>query len=141
MPRGFSLIELVATMTVAGILLALAVPRWARFQDGVAVRQAALEVATFYQVARHAAIRRATRVRIELQRDSLRAVFEGAADSTFLVWAGPSRRGVGLDASRAVIRLSPTGLGYGAANSTIVLQRGAVAESLTTSRLGRLKRW
>jgi hypothetical protein len=48
---------------------------------------------------------------------------------------------VGLDASRAVIRIDPTGLGYGAANSTIVLQRGAVAESLTTSRLGRLKRW
>jgi prepilin-type N-terminal cleavage/methylation domain-containing protein len=141
MPRGFSLIELVATMTVAGILLALAVPRWAQFEDGVAVRQAALEVATFYQAARHAAIRRATRVRIELQRDSLRAVFEGATDSTFLVWAGPSRHGVGLDATRAVIRLNPTGLGYGAANSTIVLQRGAVAESLTTSRLGRLKRW
>jgi prepilin-type N-terminal cleavage/methylation domain-containing protein len=141
MPRGFSLIELVTTLTVAGVLLALAVPRWARFQDGVAVRQAALEVATFYQAARHAAIRRATRVRIELQRDSLRAVFEGARDSTFLVWPGPSWRGVGLDATRAVIRLNPTGLGYGAANSTIVLQRGAVAESLTTSRLGRLKRW
>jgi prepilin-type N-terminal cleavage/methylation domain-containing protein len=141
MTRGYSLIELVTTLTVAGLLLALAVPRWSRFQDRVAVRQASWEVATFYQAARHAAIRRATRVRVELQRDSLRAVFEGPVDSTFMVWAGPSRRGVGLDATRAVIRLGPTGLGFGAANSTIVLQRGGVAESLTTSRLGRLRRW
>jgi len=141
MPRGFSLIELVVIVMVAGLLLALSVPRWARFQDGVAVRQAALEVATFYQAARHAAIRRATRVRIELQPDSLRAVYEAAVDSLLLVWAGPSASGVSLYASRAVIRIDPTGLGFGAANTTIVLQRGAVVESLTTSRLGRLKRW
>jgi hypothetical protein len=69
------------------------------------------------------------------------AVYEAALDSTFLVRPGPARHGVVLLASRAVIRLDPTGLGFGAANSTLVLRRGAVAESLTTSRLGRLKRW
>jgi prepilin-type N-terminal cleavage/methylation domain-containing protein len=141
MERGMSVIELVAVLVVSGILLAIALPRWAGYRDGVAVRQAALEVATFYQAARHAAIRRATRVRIELRPDSLVAVYEAAADSTFLVWPGPSRRGVGLHVSRGVIRVDPMGLGYGAANTTIVLHRGAVADSLTTSRLGRLKRW
>jgi prepilin-type N-terminal cleavage/methylation domain-containing protein len=141
MPRGISLIEMVVVLGVSGTLLAIAVPRWSRARDGVAVRQAALELATFYQAARHGAIRRATRVRIELRPDSLVAVYEAATDSTFLAWPGPARRGVTLVATRAVIRVDPAGLGYGAANSTLVLRRGAVAESLTTSRLGRLKRW
>jgi hypothetical protein len=43
--------------------------------------------------------------------------------------------------SRPVIRLSPVGLGLGGSNTKVVLYRGAAAESLTTSRLGRLKRW
>ena len=141
MARGGSLVEMVAVLAVSGALLAIAVPRWSRVRDGVAVRQATLEVATFYQAARHAAIRRATRVHIELRPDSLVAVYEAAADSTFLVRPGPARHGVALLASRAVIRMDPMGLGFGAANSTLVLRRGAVAESLTTSRLGRLKRW
>jgi prepilin-type N-terminal cleavage/methylation domain-containing protein len=141
MARGLSLVELVVVLAVSGTLLAIAVPRWAGFRDGVAVRQATLEVATFYQAARHGAIRRATRVRVELRGDSLVAAYEGSADSTFLAWPGPARHGVALLASRGVIRLDPVGLGYGAANTTIVLRRGAVAESLTTSRLDRLKRW
>jgi hypothetical protein len=48
---------------------------------------------------------------------------------------------VSFRASRPVIRLYPNGFGLGAANTKIVLERGAAAESLTTSRLGRLKRW
>jgi prepilin-type N-terminal cleavage/methylation domain-containing protein len=141
MRRGFSLLELVIAIGVAGTILALAVPRWTRVRDHLAVRQAKSEVAMFYQVARHSAIFRATRVRLEFTSDTLRAVYEAAADSTFLAQAGPSRHGVSLDASRAVIRINPTGLGYGAANTTIVLRRGAIAESLTTSRLGRLRGW
>jgi type II secretory pathway pseudopilin PulG len=136
-----SLVELVAVLAVSGMLLAFAVPRWSRVRDGILVRQAALEVSTFYQAARHGAIRRATRVRIELRTDTLVAIYEGARDSAFLGWPGPARHGVTLVASRGVIRIDPMGLGFGAANSTLVLRRGTQAESLTTSRLGRLRRW
>jgi hypothetical protein len=40
-----------------------------------------------------------------------------------------------------VIRVGPNGIGWGAANTQLILRRGAAAESLTTSRLGRLKWW
>jgi Tfp pilus assembly protein FimT len=141
MRRGFTTIELMVILGIAGMVLVLALPRWSVVRDATAVRQAALEVATFYNVARQSAVLRATRVRVEFGSDTLRAVYEAAADSIFLVQAGPARHGVSLTASRAAVRVDPTGMGYGAANTKLVLRRGAAAESLTTSRLGRLKRW
>ena len=141
MRRGVTLVELVAVLVIVGVMSALAFPRAARWLDWIAVDRATGEVASFYQTARYAAIYRDERVRLELREDSLRAVFEGVTDSVFLRWPGPVRHGVRLTASREVIRIQPNGLGYGAANTKLVLRRGAVAESLTTTRLGRLKRW
>jgi prepilin-type N-terminal cleavage/methylation domain-containing protein len=141
MRRGFTLIELLVVLTLLGVLLALLVPRWAGQRDRLAVHRAAGEVAAFYHAARYAAIMRARRVRMEFAAGDLRAVYEGAADSTFLVRAGPERHGVALEATRAVIRIGPDGLGYGAANTRLVLRRGMVADTLTTSRLGRIRWW
>jgi prepilin-type N-terminal cleavage/methylation domain-containing protein len=141
MRRGVTLPELAVVLAIAGVLSVLAFPRAAEWLDRIAVSRAAGEVAAFYQTARFAAIFRAQRVRLEVSGDSLRATFEGAADSLFLRWPGPRRHGVRLTATRAVIRVSPNGLGWGVANTTIVLAKGAAAESLTTSRLGRLRRW
>ena len=133
--------ELIVVLALVGAMSALAFPRAAGWLDWIAVDRATGEISSFYQAARYAAIYRSQRVRLELHEDSLCAVFEGANDSLFLRWPGPARHGVRLTASRAVIRIQPNGLGLGAANTKLVLRRGAVAESLTTSRVGRLKRW
>ncbi|MDH4043030.1 MAG: prepilin-type N-terminal cleavage/methylation domain-containing protein [Gemmatimonadota bacterium] len=141
MRRGFTLIEALVVLTIAGVLLGLLVPRWALYRDRLAVGRATAEVASFYHTARYAAILRAQRVRIEFAAASLRAVYEGVTDSTFLLRAGPARLGVTFGVSRTTIRIAPNGMGYGAANTRLVLSRGAAADTLTTSRLGRLKRW
>jgi prepilin-type N-terminal cleavage/methylation domain-containing protein len=138
---GHTLIELVLALALMGLLTLLAVPRFANVRDRLAVDRAAQEVATFYYRARQAATLRITRVRIELGGDSLLAVYEGAVDSTFLVRRGPASYGVDLTASRSVIRLYANGIGFGAAITKVVLRRGASTATLTTSRLGRLKRW
>jgi prepilin-type N-terminal cleavage/methylation domain-containing protein len=142
MRRGVTIVELLTVVTVVGILLGLALPRIAGWTDRIAVNRASTELASFYNRARFGAIFRSTRVRLEFTADSLVAIYEGArGDSTFLQWPGPSRHHVSLRASRPVIRIYPTGIGYGAANTKLVVQRGAAAESLTTSRIGRIKRW
>lgn len=128
-------------LAIIGVLSALALPRTAGWLDRIAVSRAGGEIAAFYQTARFGAIFRSQRVRLELGPDSLRAVFEGPADSVFLRWPGPARHRVGLTVTRATIRIQSNGLGLGAANTKVVLRRGMAAESLTTSRLGRLKRW
>jgi prepilin-type N-terminal cleavage/methylation domain-containing protein len=141
MRDGVTLAELVMVLTITGILAALAFPRTAGWMDRLKVTRAGTQLASFYQTARFAAIYRSQRVRLEFGQDSLRAVFEGPRDSVFLRWLGPGQYGVRSTASRRVIWIQPNGLGFGAANTKIVLKRGAAAESLTTSRLGRLKRW
>jgi prepilin-type N-terminal cleavage/methylation domain-containing protein len=142
MRRGFSLLELLVVLTIVGTLVALVAPRWARLRDRLAVHRAATEVTGFYHAARYAAILRARHVRIEFGSGRLEATYEGGtADSAFLIRVGPERHGVLLEASRAVLRIGPDGLGSGAANTRLVLRRGTAADTLTTSRLGRLKRW
>lgn len=141
MQRGVTLIELLMVLAVVGILLGLFAPRAGPLFDRMAVSRSAGEIASFYHTARMSAIFRAQRVRIEFAPDSLRATFEGLKDSTFLVWPGPARHRVTLTASRDVIRVHPTGFGWGGANTKLVVRRGMAVESLTTSRLGRLRRW
>ncbi|HLB36659.1 MAG TPA: GspH/FimT family pseudopilin [Gemmatimonadales bacterium] len=141
MRRGVTLLELAMVLTIVGVLSAMAFPRAARWLDAIAVSRAAGEIASFYQTARFKAIFRSQRVRLEFGQDTLRAVFEGPSDSVFLKWPGPARHGVSLVATRPVIRIQPNGLGLGAANTKVVLKKGMAAESVTTSRVGRLKRW
>ena len=128
-------------LAVFGIVAGLAAPRIARWIDRVAVLRAESEVASFYNRVRMAAVYRSARVRVVFTSDSLAAFLEGDGDTLIARAPGPRRHGVALDASRSVIRLYPNGLGLGGANTKLVLQRGAAADSLTISRLGRLKRW
>ncbi|MDH3455981.1 MAG: prepilin-type N-terminal cleavage/methylation domain-containing protein [Gemmatimonadota bacterium] len=141
MRRGVTLLEVIIVITVVGIITALAVPRVATWTDQRAAARAARELVNFYSHARMSAIFRGSQVRLEFAPDTLRAAFEGVSDSVFLVRPGPKRHGVTLRASRSVIRIYPNGFGRGAANTKLVVRRGIAAESLTTSRLGRLKRW
>jgi Tfp pilus assembly protein FimT len=141
MKKGFSIIEIVAILALMGIILSMVVPKAAKGFDRLRVGNATAAVASFYGGARFGAILRGTPVRIEFGADSLRAFYEGGADSLFLFVDGPAHHGVNMIVSRNVIRIHPNGVGWGGANTKLVLWRGEAAESLTTSRLGRMKRW
>lgn len=133
--------ELLAVLALIAILAALAVPRVVSRADRVAVRRVAVELERFYDRARLEAMYRGSRVRLEFDPDALRAVLEDGSDSVALLRTGPASHGVVLTSSRPVIRIHPNGLGAGGANTRLVVRRGSAAESLTTSRLGRLRRW
>ena len=140
MRKGVTLPELVMVVVIIGLLSGLALPRLMHWLDWLAVDRAAQEVAAFHRTARFTAILRGQRVQLDFSADSLRATLEGLTDSVFLSWPGPGRLGVSLTASRSSIRFWPNGIGL-AADTKLVLRRGTAAESLTTSLLGRLKRW
>lgn len=140
MRRGFTIIELAIALVVLGIVVTWAVPRFSHWLDRLAVLRAEEEVVGFYQRARLEALFRSVRVRVLLTSDSLTATAIGDGDSLLFAVRGPARHGVTLRASREVIRLYPNGLGLGGANSKIILGRREAVDSVTISRLGRLRR-
>jgi len=142
MRRGFSMVEAVVVLVVAGILTGLAFPRVAPLLDRLAVERAVGGVWSFYQAARFSALTHGASVRVELRPDSLVAVYElTVRDSVFLRRGGPALDGVELTGTKLTTRLHANGLGAGAANLTLTFRRGSYQEKLTLSRLGRMKRW
>lgn len=56
--RGFTLIELMVTVSILAIMLAVGVPSFKNFSDGQKVKTAAYELSTAFLVARSEAIKR-----------------------------------------------------------------------------------
>jgi prepilin-type N-terminal cleavage/methylation domain-containing protein len=139
MARGFTLIEVLTVVLIVGIVATVGTPTVIHAFDRLAVARAVNETTSFYRTARLAAVLYGRPVRVEFSADDLRAVFEGPPDSTFLVASGPAAHGVSLRASRSSVAFQPTGLGRGGANTKLVLRRGTAADSLATSRLGRIR--
>jgi len=140
MQKGSTLTELVLVIAIMGSVSALAYPPTGAWLDRLAVIRAAEDFRGFFNMARMGAVYRSSRVRILIEPDSLTAIAEGQSDSILVQMRGPSAHGVALDVSRSLVRLYPTGVGLGAANTTVTLRRGAASETLTLSRLGRLRR-
>jgi Tfp pilus assembly protein FimT len=139
MRRGLTLAELVMTCTFVGLVAGIAVPRIGALLDTIRLQQASHEVAGAVTLARAVAIRRANYARLIIDgaRDELR--IESGMDTLHRRDLHAMHR-VRLRASRDTITYAPSGLGYGVANSTIVVSIGQRAETVTVSRLGRMRR-
>jgi prepilin-type N-terminal cleavage/methylation domain-containing protein len=139
---GFTLLELMVVISIAATLLALWIPRAARLMDWLATERAARDVTTALALGQSGAIARAMRVRISLAADTLR--IDCLEDNTWKAWRrlpGPASHGVVLQVSNPVVTFGPNGIGWGASNTSITLRRGSQVETITTSRVGRVKRW
>jgi len=142
MRRGFSLTELAAALAIVVIVIAITLPSLSSLLDRLAVERAATQVTTALAVARNAAVMTATHARLILAADSLRIDrWDGAAWATVRRWPGPEQGGVAAVVSNPVVEFGPLGIGWGAGNTRVVLTRGSQSATITTSRLGRIKRW
>ena len=139
---GFTVLELVVVICIAGLLAAIAIPRAARLLDWIATERALRDVTTALAVARHGAVLHATRARLTITADSLR--IDRLERQEWEPWwrkPGPASHGVVLQVSNPVVVFGPTGMGWGVSNTRIVLRRGSQAETVTVSRVGRVKHW
>ena len=142
MHRGYSLAELAVVLALIGLVTVLALPRWGTLLDRIAVERAASELTTALAVARNAAVLRATRARLSIAADSLE--IDEWGDRRWVPvwrWPGPEGHSVSLEVSNRTVIFGATGIGLGASNTTVVLRRGTQAARITTSRVGRVKRW
>jgi prepilin-type N-terminal cleavage/methylation domain-containing protein len=142
MVKGFSVVELAVALLIVCILSAVGLPRFQRLRDWIATDHAAREVTTALALGRHSAVMQATRARVIIAADTLR--IDRLGENGWESWwrrPGPDALGVQLAVSNPVVVFGPTGMAWGASNTTVALRRGSQVETITLSRVGRVKRW
>lgn len=138
-PRaGASLVEMLAALTVAALLLAAGVRAVASVADGAAAHAAGAELRSAFARARALAVLRAARTAVRLDSTAGTATVHAGTDTVHRLLLR-ARYGVRLTATRDSMAYAPPGLGYGAANLRVVLTRGRASDTITVSRLGRVR--
>jgi type IV fimbrial biogenesis protein FimT len=138
MRRGVTLLELALVLTIIGLLVGIAVPRFQRVADGLAVHHAALELVSAHRRARFVAILQNRMVELTIRADSLTIRIQGAPGDLWHA-AGPEAEGVDLSGPTRPLVFSPVGLTVGVSNASFRLSRGAATRTVIVSRLGRLR--
>jgi Tfp pilus assembly protein FimT len=133
------LVEQLWVLLITGVLLATTVAAGARLFDAMTVRAAARDVADLFAVARDHAIAQGERTAVRIDGQAGRLVVYADTDTlSRLELRGTTA--VAIEATRDSMAYSASGLGFGAANMRVVVRRGASADTITVSRLGRVRR-
>jgi Tfp pilus assembly protein FimT len=136
---GSVLLEQVILMSLIGICVAVGAAGSARALDAAAVRGATREIAELLSLARDRAMATGTRTAVRLDNVAARVVVHAGSD-TIARLDLLSTRDVRLASTRDSMAYLSSGLGYGAANLRIIVSRGRSHDTLTVSRLGRVRR-
>jgi type IV fimbrial biogenesis protein FimT len=138
MRRGVTLLELALVLAVVGLLVGIAIPRFQRVADSLAVHNAALELVSAHRRARISAILQSRMVELTIRADSLAIRIPGTPGDLWHA-AGPQAAGVSLTGPNYPLVFSPVGLTVGVSNASFRLSRGAATRTVIISRLGRLR--
>ena len=137
-PRGFSLFEVLVVVSILAFLAGVSAPRAATLLDRLGVRGGAHDVLLALAIARSAATHRGEYASFiaDSATGELRVIC--GHDTLFRRNIREGRR-VTLGVTRDSITFAPTGLGWGAANTTLIVSRGAMADTIVVSRMGRVR--
>ena len=141
MRQGFTLPELLSVIAIVGILLSIVTPPLGRVLDQAAVRESVERFTALHATARQLAISRNTLARLELDRTQRTATLSVRRPPTAWDTVGSYPLGLAsIACTNSTMIFGPLGLGYGASNTRVIFARGASADTVTTSRTGRLRR-
>jgi prepilin-type N-terminal cleavage/methylation domain-containing protein len=138
MRHAFTIIELAVTLCILSILSAIAIPWAGNILDRVKVRSAAVEIESVFSAARHIAIARGVTTTVEIDPVAQSVNVSVGSDTVRKREIGAAHD-VHLSANRARMSYAATGMGYGAANLSVVVRRNLAVDTVFVSRLGRLR--
>ena len=138
MRHAFTIIELTVTLCILSILSAIAISWAGSILDRVQVMSAAVEIESLFSAARHIAIARAAYATVDIDTIA-RSINVSVGSDTIRKREIGTAHGVQLSATRTRMSYSATGIGYGAANLSVVVRRNRAVDTVFVSRLGRVR--
>jgi prepilin-type N-terminal cleavage/methylation domain-containing protein len=149
--RGFTLVELLLVLVVAGILMALAAPRMGTFVEQLHVRAALDVVYSDLHFARMLAVRSGHRVRVQFdtrpdlppcRSRTYRIIIEEAPLTVARIrdLGEIADRGCLTTGGLSLARFDRRGFPVGVTNQTITLVTAHASGSVVLSRFGRIRR-
>ena len=136
--HGFTMVETTLVIALSSALAAVSLPRAWSFIDRIEVRGAVTEIEAMFSLARHTAIARGSQVSLDIDQPRKTVSLRSGTETLRTREVGLAH-GVGLSTNRASITYSPIGVGYGAANLSLIVYRGRAADTVVVSRLGRVR--
>jgi prepilin-type N-terminal cleavage/methylation domain-containing protein len=136
--RGFNIIEIIIALVIAAVLAVIVLPRATSFIDAIEVRGAVTEIESLFSTARHVAITRGVQSTLDID-PSRGTIAVLAGTDSIRTREVALAHGVVLQSTRASITYAPTGMGYGAANLSLIVTRNRVSDTILVSRLGRVR--
>ena len=145
--RGFSIIEMLIVLIISGLVMQMALPRFAAMRDRMALRAAKQQIGAYLVTARAVAIRRSRTSTFRIS-GSTAWVTAAKSDGTDSLVA----RNVQLLSSSGVtvtkggstnadsVRYDPRGMAMLNSARTYVLTRNSLKDSICISRLGLIAR-
>ena len=136
--RATTLLELMISLTIVGVLCGIAVPKIGSQLDRIAVHGAARDIRTLLAIARTRAIGGARPTAVHF-RSSDSSVVLRRGDDTLQRRALGQIYGVSVRATRPFTAYGVNGLGIAGANLSVALRRRTMAETVFISREGRVR--
>ncbi len=136
--RGHTLLELTLVLVIMGLTGLVLIRQAHLMMDRIEARNAVRAAGALMDRARNEAI--AQQALVSVRIDTATASMD-VLSRTGRISHEPlgASHGVTLSTTRDSVTYDVRGLGYGAANLTLLVRRGAAVESLVTSRLGRIR--
>jgi len=135
---GYTVVELLLVLMIAGFVMAIAVPRGRSMLDRIAVHSAAGDVHATLSLARSLALAGNAAVAVDV--DSASGVLRVRRGAEVLLSRNIGHaHDVRLDGTRDSLTYDARGLGRGAANLSVIIRRRSASETVFVSRLGRVR--
>ncbi len=135
---GITILDQLLAIALCSVLLTIALQGAGALRDRFAVRAAKRAVKDAVALAREQAGASGARAAVHFGNADGSVVVQSGNDS-LLTLTIEHTFGVSLYATRDSMAYLPSGLGLGAANMSIELSRGARFDTVTISRLGRVR--